>query len=139
MRTFRPVRLRWSALAILAAAILAGCDDNNTVLSPRFQPEVANNVDNFQFQATGVTGVTQALTYTWRNTGGQATVDQSCSITGGSATLALFDSTGTQVYSRNLAENGSFASGLGAPGTWTIRLSAFQVRGTLNFRVQKKT
>lgn len=139
MRILSTMRLRVGTVAILAATLLAGCDGNNNVLSPRFQPEVANNIDNFQFQATGLTGVTQTLTYRWRNTGIQANVDQSCSITRGTATLVLSDSTGAQVYSRNLAENGTFASTAGAPGNWTIRLTLSQVKGTLNFRVQKKT
>ena len=130
-----------AVVALVAAIALAdGCSDKtNNVLDPAFEPEVANNIDNFQFQATGVTTVTQVLDYSWRNTGTQANVDQSCSITAGSATIALRDSTGTLVYSRNLADGGSFTSSAGLAGAWTIRVTLSQVRGTLNFRVQKKT
>ena len=131
-------------VAVLAVALVAGagCGDsnnNNNVLAPAFQPEVANNIDNFQFQATNVTGVTQVLDYAWRDTGTQANVDQSCSITGGSATLSLRDSTGAVLYTRNLADGGSFTSTAGLAGTWSIRVTLNSVRGTLNFRVQKTT
>lgn len=125
------------ASAFLALAFLAGCGGSNNTLAPKFQPEVANNIDNFQFQATGLTGVTQTLVYTWRNTGNQASVDQSCAITGGTATLSLRDSTGTQLYSRSLTESGSFPSTAGLAGAWTIRVTLNKVKGTLNFRAQK--
>jgi purine nucleoside permease len=142
LKAVRSHALPGLALVALAAAmtLAAGCSDKkNNVLDPAFQPEVANNIDNFQFQATGVTSVTQVLDYPWRNTGTQANVDQSCSITAGSATIALRDSTGALVYSRNLADGGSFSSAAGLAGTWSIRVTLSQVRGTLNFRVQKKT
>jgi len=129
-----------SVLVIAVLALGAGCSDNNTnVINPAFQPEVTNNIDNFQFQATGVTNVSQVLTYSWRNTGTQANVDQSCSITSGTAMLTMSDSTGTQVCSRNMADGGSVASAAGLPGTWTIRVMLNHVSGTLNFRAQKKT
>ncbi len=138
----RPWMKRAAVIALMFAtvAVAGGCSDKKTnVLSPAFQPEVANNIDSFQFQATGVTGVTQVLDYSWRNTGTQANVDQSCSITAGSASISLRDSTGTLVYSRNLAEGGSLASTAGLAGAWTIRVTLSAVRGTLNFRVQKRT
>ena len=126
---------------ILAVPVFGGCggDNNTNVINPAFQPEVTNNIDNFQFQATGVTNVSQVLTYSWRNTGTQANVDQSCSITSGTAMLTMSDSTGTQVCSRNMADGGSVASTAGLPGTWTIRVTLNRVSGTLNFRAQKKT
>ena len=130
-----------SILLATAALVLlgtAGCDDDD-VLDPRFEPEVANNTDSFQFQATGVNGVTQTLTYVCRNTGTQANVDQSCALTGGTASLVLSDSTGTQLYAKSLSENGSFTSSAGQAGNWTIRVVLDDVKGTLNFRVQKST
>ncbi|MGE5178730.1 MAG: hypothetical protein ACM3PF_06530 [Bacteroidota bacterium] len=125
------------ASAIVVVTTLAGCGGGTKTLGPQFQPEVANSTDTFQFQATGLTGVTQTLTYTWRNTGTQSSVDQSCAITGGTATVTLSDSTGTQVYSRSLAQSGSFPSTAGLAGAWSIRVTLSQVQGTLNFRAQK--
>jgi hypothetical protein len=118
--------------------VLAGCGNDNTI-SPQFQPEIMNNPDNFQFQATGVTNVTQTLNYSWTNTGTAANVDQSCSITGGSATVQIRDDQGTLVYDRTLADGGTFVSSVGVAGTWTIRVILDNLDGTLNFRAQKKT
>jgi hypothetical protein len=130
-----------AALALAGALTLTGCGDGggNNVLAPQFQPQVTNAIDDFSFQATGVDGVTQTLDYAWRNTGTQANVNQACSIVGGSATLVLRDSTGAQVYSRNLADNGTFVTLAGEPSRWSMRIVLTNVRGTLNFRVQKKT
>src|SRR5512135_1735300 len=95
--------------------VLVNCGGGNA-LSPQFQPQVANVTDNFQFQATGVTNVTQTLNYTWQNTGTAASVNQATTVTGGGATLTIFDSSGTQVYTRSLASNGTFATASGATG-----------------------
>ena len=127
----------------VAATALGGCGGGGStggnVLAPQFQPQVVNTVDDFQFQATGVTGVTQTLNYSWRNTGQQANVNQSCSLTGGTATLVLNDSTGVQVYSRNLNDNGTFQTAVGSPSAWSMQIILTNVTGTLNFRSQKKT
>jgi hypothetical protein len=144
MSTHGASRRSTLALLAIAAAGLSGCGGSGTspggnVLAPQFQPQVINAVDDFQFQATGVTGVTQTLNYAWRNTGVQANVNQSCSITGGSATLVLTDSTGAQVYSRNLGDNGTFQSTAGAPSAWGMQIVLTNVTGTVNFRSQKKT
>ncbi len=128
---------------LLAGAItVGGCgggSSSSNVLAPKFQPEVVNSIDDFQFQVTGVTGATQTLNYSWRNTGTQANVNQACSISGGSATLVLRDSTGAQIYSRSLADNGTFVSLAGAPSAWSMQVVLSNVSGTINFRAQKKT
>lgn len=130
------------AFAFLVLIPLCGCGDGSNggnVLAPQFQPQVVNAVDDFQFQTTGVTNVTQTLTYSWRNTGTQANVNQACSISGGTATLVLSDSTGAQVYSRSLTDNGTFQTSVGLPSACTLRVTMTNVSGTLNFRAQKKT
>ncbi|HET7463508.1 MAG TPA: hypothetical protein VFJ82_19805 [Longimicrobium sp.] len=58
-------------------------------------------------------------------------------LTGGSATVAIFDAANTQVYSRTLAANGTFQSNAGSTGTWRIRLELVNARGNVNFRVQQ--
>ena len=125
-----------AGLAILGLVVLFGCGGGK--LGPQFQPEISNIADNFQFQATGVTNVTQNLQYTWQNTGTVANVNQACSITGGTATLTIRDGGGTQVYSKNLSENGTFVTSAGTTGGWTIIVSLSNLNGTLNFRVQKR-
>lgn len=117
--------------------LFAGCGGSkNNALAP-FQPQINNAPDNFQFQATGIQKVTTTLQYTWQNSGTSATVNQACAITAGTATLVILDASSTQVYSRDLSANGTFATTAGTAGAWTIRVILSNLSGTLNFRVQK--
>ena len=128
--------LRGAAVLLSAVAVLAlpACGDDP--LAP-FEPEVSSSADNFQFQATGLTGVTLTREYAWQNTGTKADVNQATQLTGGSATLQVLDAAGTQVYSRSLADNGTFETNAGTAGGWRVRVSLANARGTVNFRVQK--
>jgi outer membrane biogenesis lipoprotein LolB len=132
---------RMSTIRVLVVtsviAVLTGCGSSNNTLAPQFQPEVANNPDSFQFQATGVTNVTQNLSYNWLNSGTTANIDQSCAITQGSARIQIRDNQGTLVYDSTLDVGGTFVTSAGATGTWTIRVILNGVDGTLNFRAQK--
>ncbi len=119
---------------ILVSAILSGCSDNP--LSP-FQPEIGNNPDNFQFQATAIQNVSTTAVYTWNNTGAQAKVNQSSAITGGSAEVVFRDAANVEVYRRSLALNGDSTSSVGTPGTWTVVVTLTTLDGTLNFRAEK--
>lgn len=123
---------------VFALVMMIGCGgEGGGLLNPQFQPQVANATDNFQFQTTAVTKVTQTLNYTWQNTGTQATINQACAITQGTATLTIRDAAGTQVYQSSLASNGTFQSTAGQAGAWTIVVAVNNLSGTLNFRVQK--
>ena len=123
----------WFALAFVAA-----CGDSNPI-GPSNQPEVANNTDNFQFQASNLTRTSQTLTYSWVNTGTAANVDQSGAISSGQATVTLRDGANAQVYSGDLRNTGTFISSSGGSGTWRIEVHLTDVTGTLNFRVQKRS
>jgi hypothetical protein len=123
----------WFALAFVAA-----CGDSNPI-GPSNQPEVANNTDNFQFQASNLTSTSQTLTYSWVNTGTAANVDQSGAISRGQATVTLRDGANAQVYSGDLRNTGTFISASGGSGTWRIEVHLTDVTGTLNFRVQKRS
>lgn len=123
----------WFALVFMAA-----CGDSNPV-GPSNQPEVANNTDNFQFQASNLTNTSQTLTYSWVNTGTAANVDQSGAISSGQATVTLRDAANAQVYSGDLRNTGTFISSSGGSGTWRIEVRLTDVTGTLNFRVQKRS
>ena len=109
------------------------------VTNPQFQPEITNATDNFQFQVTAISNVSQTLRYAWNNTGTVANVNQSCSMTGGTATLTITDASGNQVYSRNMSDNGTFVTSTGIAGSWTIQAVLSKCSGTLNFRAQKRT
>lgn len=128
-----------SCIGALLLLSLAGCGgNNNNVLNQQFQPQVANLPDNFQFQSTGVTGVTQNLHYAWQTSGTAASTNQASTITAGTATVKISDANGNVVYTGNLSANGTFNSATGVgPGTWSIDVALNGYSGTLNFRVQK--
>ena len=117
---------------------LAACGDGNPI-GPSNQPEVGNNPDNFQFQASNLVRTTQTFTYTWTNTASVANVDQSGRIDSGEATLSLRDASGQEVYSRTLTSTGTFKSSSGTAGSWRIEVRLTGVTGTVNFRVQRGT
>ena len=121
---------------LMAMALLAACSNSTGPLAP-FQPQITNVADNFQFQATGVTNVTWTFTYNWSNTGDSATVNQSTTVTGGAATLTIYDKNGTQLYTQSLSANGTFGMTKGVAGNWTIKVVFTNYSGTVNFRVQK--
>jgi len=125
------------SLAALVTAVGVTACGSSSITNPAFQPEIANTTDSFQLQATGVNDVTQTLTYAWQNTGTLANVDQSGAISSGTAILTILDAQGRQVYSGELASTGSYTSGPGQAGAWTIEITLSGVSGTLNVRVQK--
>jgi hypothetical protein len=117
--------------------LVSGCSNkSNNSLAP-FQPQITNMPDDFQFQATGVQNVTTTVQYAWQNTGTSANINQACAITSGTAVLTIFDNDTTQVYTQNLAANGTYQTGTGTTGNWTIRVTLNNCYGTLNFRAQK--
>lgn len=128
--------LRMAALfGSVSLMLVTGCG-SGSALNPVFQPQVANNPDNFQFQSTGVQNVTQNLQYTWSNSGTHASINQATTVAAGAAVLALRDATGATVYTGDLKNNGTFTSIAGQTGNWTIVLTLSNYSGTLNFRVQ---
>jgi hypothetical protein len=128
---FQVIR-RWLAAGGVA---LAACSDGTT--APGRDPEIINTTDNFQYQITDVQDFSGTQSYTWSNTGTTATVNQSASIASGAVSLVLLDANGAQVYSRSLADNGTYSSGAGAAGTWTVRVTYSAADATVNFRVDK--
>lgn len=130
-------RLRRFAILAVGAMMVLACGEDST--SPGIQPEITNVVDNFQYQVTRSQNYSGTAEYAWQNTGATANVNQATTITGGSATLVLLDADGAEVYSRSLAENGTFSSAAGAPGEWIIRIVYSGASATVNFRVQKAT
>jgi hypothetical protein len=126
--------LRTLALAGAIAGGVAACSSNP--LLP-YQPEITSSTNNFQLQATGVSNVTSTQTYSWTNTGTQATINHSTVTTAGSALLTVRDGAGTIVYTKTLAPSLTETTTVGGAGTWTIGLTLTAYSGTLNFRAQK--
>ena len=131
---FRTHRYHLSAIA--AFAMLAACSDNNA-LAPQYQPQVVNLPNDFAFQVTALQNVSDNLQYGWRNDGTTANVNQSPSDLTGAVTLVILDAAGSQVYSRSLAENGTFATTPGTAGNWTVRVQFSKASGAVNFRLQR--
>ena len=124
-------------LLLAAVGLLMACGDSTGPLAP-FEPQINNVADNFQFQATGVTNATWTYTYTWTNTGDTATVNHASTTTGGSATITIIDSNGTQLYAQPLKASGTEGMVKGVVGNWTLRVVFTNYSGTVNFRVQKQ-
>lgn len=129
---FAPLRRIAGAAALLGLA--AGCGSDSLAA---FQPEVTNIADSFSAQATGVTGVTATLNYTWANTGTTAVINHSTTTTAGSTLLVIKDANGTTVYSKALSPSLNEATSVGVAGNWTIQLTLTNYSGTLNFTAQK--
>jgi hypothetical protein len=124
------------ALAMVALAG-AGCGDDANLIGPENQLEVQNLVDSFEWQVTALDRVTQTLTYTWQHTGTSADINQSASLSAGSASLRVLDDGGVVVYDRDLTENGTFQTDAGTAGDWTIVVRLRGASGAVNFRVDK--
>ena len=122
---------------LVLVLLVSGCAATANLIGPENQLEVGNATDTFQWQVSALSDVTQTLTYTWANTGTTANVNQSSSLGSGSAVLRVTDDRGVEVYSRSLAENGTFQTDSGSAGNWTVTVTLTQATGTLNFRLQK--
>jgi hypothetical protein len=127
--------LRRVVAPALVALALAACGDDT--LAP-FQPEVGDAANTFQFQVTALTNVTTTVEYPWQNTGTSANVNQSTSLSAGTASVTITDATGATVYSRALTDNGTFQTSAGQAGSWRIRVVVNGASGAVNFRVQKR-
>ena len=136
--TFRNELLKLPFLLALLFVAACGSDPSQPVV-PGVEPEVLNNTDVFQLQVSAVQNYSGVLNYTWDNTGTMANVDQSCAVQPGQAVLSLLDADGTEVYSQDLATDGSFATDAGTIGDWHIRVTLSGMTGTLNFRAEKRT
>ena len=127
---------RLAALAALVLSAACGGGAGNAT-APQYQPQVVNLQNDFAFQVTALQNVSDNVQYTWKNDGTAASVNQSPSNVSGSISLVILDAAGTQVYSRSLADNGTFMTTAGAAGNWTVRIRFSQASGAVNFRLQK--
>ena len=130
-----PLRFARSLMPMLVTIALIGACSKDP-LSP-FQPEIGNVADNFQLQATNVTGVTATRIYSWSNSGTRATINHSTVTSAGSARFIVRDAAGTVVYDKALAPSLNESTIAGTAGVWTIQLQLTTYSGTLNVRSQK--
>lgn len=123
-----------SLLLVALAALSIGCGDDT---SAGKDLQVQNAQDTFQFQVTDVRQYSHTYEYTWANSGTAASVNQACSISGGTVTLLIYDDAGALVYARDLKQNGTFPTSAGSAGNWRISVVLHKATGNLNFRAQK--
>ena len=122
-----------TAGALAACLILASCGSDPPT-SPGIQPQIANLADDFSYQVSSVSNFSGSASYSWHNTGIRANINQATTVASGSMTMVINDANGTQVYSRSLADNGTFVTAAGVAGAWTIRVTYNGASGTVNFR-----
>jgi hypothetical protein len=130
---------RFSLLTILPALALcvSACGDD-IGLGADNQLVVTNHTDSFQFQIANMTGVTETLSYTWENTGDQATVNIVQWLSDGSTILTIRDADGTVVLEDDIAEDDDTDSAVGVAGDWSIGLTMQSAEGAFSVSVQKK-
>lgn len=124
-------------LLMIALIFVVGCSSDKANPLASFEPEIINDADAFQFQATAVDNVTTTLEYTWENVSTTATVNHSSVITGGEATVTIYDADSTVVYTNGLVASLNEATQTGTAGSWRVRVTLSHLSGTLNFRVEK--
>lgn len=121
--------------SVIAVMVTGACSKNNPLEA--FEPEIVNNVDAFEFQATDLENVSFTHNYSWQNTGAAATINHSSAVAEGSATIIIYDANNTEVYSSALLASANEETATGNPGTWTVRVVLNNAAGTLNFRIEK--
>ena len=125
-----------AAFVLVTMPFLSACG-SSTGPGASFRPQVTNTPDDFQFQATNVRNATWTFTYPWSNSGIRASVEQTSSIIAGTATVTILDAGRTPIYTSDLATNGTFTTGGGAIGNWSIKIVFTKFTGSPSVRVQK--
>ena len=127
-----------TALALGLAISVSGACDTRIQPVPELEPQVVNLRNSFNFQAVDLVGVFDDVTFRWQIDGTTATVVQTPTALLGAATVFVSDAKGVQVYQRSLAENGSFTTTAGVPGTWTIRLHFADASGAVAVQLARQ-
>jgi len=134
-------QLRGSAFILvglmLMGVVMIGCSDTPTTLGGQFQPEITNDPDSFALLATDVTDIITTRTYTWSNSGTQATISFTATIQNGTANVVIKDADDTVVYNKALTRDFSEPTSAGVAGDWTIVLTLGNLSGTMEFTAEK--
>jgi hypothetical protein len=102
------------------------------------QPDITSRRDEFSYRVPRVTSYRGSGLYWWQNSGITAQVQQASAVSAGSMRLVIRDANGAEVFSRSLAEGGSFLTQNGVSGRWTIQVIYDDASGTVSFRVRRK-
>jgi hypothetical protein len=114
---------------------MMACDDEENPVAP-FQPEIVNDTNSFEYQATGATDVNGSHDYVWVNTSTKATINHSTSTIAGVASIAIFDADSTEVYRSVLKPSALEETSAGTTGNWYIHVEYTDWDGAVNFRVE---
>jgi len=132
MRTSHRLPLAGLALALMTAA----CGGSNA-LAPQYQPQVVNTPNvTFSFQATGLQGVSDVVSYTWNASSGSIILHPATSTTSGTITLNIKDAAGAVIYNGTVPASGDITPPTGAGGAWKVSVSLANYTGTINFALQ---
>lgn len=102
------------------------------------QPDITSRRDEFAYRVPRVANYRGSGLYWWQNSGIAAQVQQASAVSAGSMRLVIRDANGVEVFSRSLAEGGSFLTQNGVSGRWTIQVIYDDATGTVSFRVRRK-
>jgi hypothetical protein len=118
---------------VLFLALGSGGCTNPTAV----QVLVHNEPDNFQFNATAVSKANDPRSYSWPNSGTQATVTLSTMSSGGGGRIVIRDAANAVVFDTALQPDLSQLTEVGAAGVWHISITFTDFIGTLELFVVK--
>ena len=119
--------------AVVFGATFAFLDCTDTV-SP-YAPTVKDTVNYFEYSVP-VNGVTTTSRYFWETTGTAATVNLMSTVTGGTATMTIFDDDSAVIFTHAVDGSGPVGTGSGTAGFWRIVVELTNASGSLHFIVQ---
>ncbi len=120
-------RVRWSGMTLLAALSGAACA-NDAVSGA--QIEVHTDADAFQYQVIAISSTTVARTYSWQNSGSQASIDLTTASGGGMIHLQIRDAANTIIYDADLPANVQTTTAPGTAGGWRVSVNLTGFAGT---------
>ena len=124
-------------MAILASATLTACGSDP--LGPDGRVQASVGVDGILLQMWDLSDATDTRSYTWRNTGTQATVDILQLPCNGSAILIVKDGAGTIVHQEDILNDNDTDTSIGIAGEWTIEVQLQDVNCSFSISVNKKS
>lgn len=122
--------------AIIFAAILIACGSDP--LGPDGRVQVTRSTDNFLLQMWDLSNATETRSYTWQNTGTEATIEILQVACSGSAILVVKDDAGTVVHQEDIFNDNDTDTSVGVAGDWTIEVQLQNVNCSFSFRLFKK-
>ena len=128
--------LSFKAAALLIVTILTACGGDP--LGPDGREQVTRSVDNFLLQMWDLADATETRSYTWQNTGTQATIEILQVACSGSAILLVKDDAGTVVHEEDIFNDNDTDTSVGVAGDWTIEIQLQNVNCSFSFRLFKK-